>query len=94
MNRMRASAEGLLVIEWRDAGHNEISRTTGLKWNAKTTSRMRWTRVFIEDAEVPRHTSTAVIGIHLVEDLRPGGGGFFVDDVEFTRTSTDEWGDL
>jgi len=83
---MGGTTEGLLVIEWKDAMGEEISRNVSPKWD-QTMPRLRWTRVFLKEMVAPEGAETALFGIHLVEDHLGGRGSYLVDDVELVLRS-------
>jgi len=79
-NPLDGTAYGQLVIEWQDAQGVEISRVWGKAWG-RSSSRIRWQKVEIEDAEAPAGAAKAAFGIHLYDGPGKGRGAVVVDDV-------------
>ena len=79
-NPLDGTAYGQLVIEWQDAQGREIERVWGKAWG-RNSSRIRWQKVEIEDAEAPVGAAKAAFGIHLYDGPGKGRGAVVVDDV-------------
>jgi hypothetical protein len=79
---LKKPARGALVIEWLNKDHKEISRAMSTDWD-QALSRMRWTRVLINKEQAPAHATSAIFGIHLLEDAS-GQGTYYVDDISLT----------
>ncbi|MBN1269200.1 MAG: hypothetical protein JXB04_06395 [Kiritimatiellae bacterium] len=78
------SAEGMLVIEWLDAGGREVGRAASKPLD-RNLSRLRWTRVSLKRERVPDGARKARFGVHIADGNRDGKGAFLVDDVLLTE---------
>jgi len=82
-NLLSGTVSGLLVIEWKDANGQEITRAMSTSWNA-ALSRMRWESFSIKKTKAPKGAVLAKFGIQL-HDGNAGKGSVLVDDVRIEK---------
>jgi len=78
---LKAGSSGLLSVEWRDNGDNEIGRADGKTWSAEISG-SKWTTKDFEVTAPPGATQAhfVILQRNPTDVSEPAGGAFLVDE--------------
>lgn len=82
-DKLKGSAFGQLVIEWRDVSGKELQRTISKPWK-RNLGRSDWDEIELRKVKAPQGAVQAAFGVHLNDGPAGSKGSMLVDDVVVT----------